>query len=442
MRKTVISYLFLFFMFKTSAAPLEVDVTEGKIEPLPVAITKFYSLSSKGEQLSDNIFKVVVNNLNNSGLFKAIPNEAFLQSSKEVYLQPLFSDWKIIDANLILSGKISLKDNVIEIEFKLWDVYKEKLLVSKKIANVPLNNWRITSHIISNIIYESVTNEKGYFDTKIVYIHEKIEKNRKKKRIAVMDYDGENHTFLTAGKNLVLTPRFAPNGKEIVYLSYQNNKPSVYRINLKTGRKQVIGNFQGMSFAPRFSPDGTSIIFSLTEKGGSNIFLINLNSREKNKLTFNKYINTSPSFSPDGKQIVFSSDRAGKQNLYVKDIKNKNNPLRISYGKGNYATPVWSPRGDYIAFTKSYKGSFFIGLIKSNGKDERIVAKGYLTDSPTWSPNGRTLAYYKVIKNKDGKLESKLFSIDVTGNLEKEIITPGNASDPNWGPSLTFKKSK
>ncbi len=442
MKKIIALYIYFLIFSSISAAPLEIDVTDGKIEPLPIAITNFNFTSLKEKAISNKMHEVISNNLNGCGLFKTISNEAFLQTSKEVFLQPLFADWRIIDANLVLSGKINIKERKLEIKFKIWDVYKEKLLISKKIANVSLDNWRVLSHIISNMIYESVTGERGYFDTKIVYIHEKMIKEKKQKRIALMDYDGQNHLFLTSGENLVLTPRFSPNGKEVVYLSYKNNKPSVYRLNIKSKKKEILGKFEGMSFAPRFSPDGSNIIFSLTEKGGSNIYLLKLKNKKTLKITKNKYINTSPSFSPDGTKIVFSSDRAGKQNIYIKSIKSNDKSLRISYGKGNYATPVWSPRGDYIAFTKSYKKEFLIGLIKSNGKGERIISKGYLTEGPTWSPNGRTLAFYKVIKNNDGTLKSKLYSIDVTGNLEKEISTPGNASDPDWGPSLKINNPK
>lgn len=442
MKIILIIYFYLFFYFFALGTPLEINVTDGKIEPLPVAITKFNFDNIKEQNVSIKMHEVILNNLNNSGLFKTIPDNAFLQSSKEVFLQPIFADWRIIDANLILSGQIKMQDTTLNIKFKLWDVYEEKLLVSKKITNVSKNKWRVLSHIISNIIYESVTGEKGYFDTKIVYIHEDVIDKVKQKRIALMDYDGKNHKYLTAGINLVLTPRFAPNGKEIVFLSYENNRPSVYRLNIRSKKKEILGNFEGMSFAPRFSPDGRNIIFALTEKGRSNIFLYNLEDKATTKITQNKYINISPSFSPDGKKIVFSSDRAGKQNLYIKNIKGKKKSTRITYGQGNYATPVWSPRGDYIAFTKSLNKEFLIGLIKTDGKNERIISKGYLTEGPSWSPNGRTLAYYKIIKSKNGNMKSKLFSIDVTGNLEKEILTPGNASDPDWGPSIKLSTSK
>ena len=254
-----------------------------------------------------------------------------------------------------------------------------------------------------------------------------------------MDYDGFNHTILTDGSNLVLTPRFSPDGKNIVFLQFKDDKASVYLMNLKNKKITILGDYLGMSFAPRFSPNGRRIVFSLAQKGKSNIFIQDVNNKNKFQITDNRHINTSPYFSPDGKRIVFSSDRAGKQNLYIKKIDNKSGKAeRITFGKGNYATPVWSPRGDYIAFTKSLKKSFFIGLIKADGKGERLISEGYLTDGPTWSPNGRTLAFFKTVKDKNNKYKSKLFTIDITGNLEKVLETPFEASDPDWGPSIKY----
>ncbi len=433
-------FLLLFFIlnFKLNSEPIEINVTDGKIEPLPIAVTKFNYLSSKEKQLSISILEVIKNNLNNSGLFKTISRKAFLQNEEEIFLQPVFGDWRLIDANLIVSGEIKNNNGVLNIRIKLWDVYREKLILSKKISGVPSKKWRLLSHLISNMVYERVTGEKGYFDTKIVYVAEEGSFKNKKRRIAMMDYDGQNHKFLTDGKDLVLTPRFSPDGKNIVFLSYKKNKPNVFLLNLNTRNIKKIGNFQGMSFAPRFSPKGNRIIFSLTKKGSSNIFILNFSSNKIIQLTDNKYINTSPSFAPDSDQIVFSSDRAGKQNIYIYSLKLKNKkPKRISFGEGNYATPVWSPRGDYIAFTKSYGKKFYIGLIKSDGSGERIISEGYLVEGPSWSPNGRTLSFYKIIK-KNNLQESKLFTIDITGNLEKELLTPFDASDPDWGPTMGY----
>ncbi len=418
---------------------VEIDVTEGKIEPLPIAVVKFNYDNINEENYSSKILTIISSNLKNTGLFKILSNKSFLQSENEVFFQPVFSDWRLIDANFIISGKVKYDKDLLSVNLKLWDVYQEKLIINKNISGVLKSDWRVLSHIISNLIYEKITGEKGYFDTKLVYVAEEGTDVKKIKKLAIMDYDGNNHQFLTDGEELVLTPRFSPDGKNIVFLKYQNNKASVYLMNIKSRNTKILGNFSGMSFAPRFAPNGKEIIFSLTDRGKSNIFLQNLENKKKSQITNNKYINTSPYFSPDGKYIVFSSDRAGKQNLYIKNIENKMSKVeRITYGRGNYATPVWSPRGDYIAFTKSYRKKFFIGLIKTNGKGERLISEGYLTDGPTWSPNGRTLAFFKTVKKKNRKLETKLFTIDITGNLEQVLVTPYQASDPDWGPSIKY----
>ena len=431
--------IFIFFIKSLLAAPLEIDITKGVIEPIPIAITKFNYESVKEKILSNNIFEVISNDLNSSGLFRKISNKAFLQNEEEVFFQPLFKDWSLIDANLIISGKIKINGEKLFVNIKLWDVYREKLILSKKIEGKNNKNWRVLAHIVSNLIYERITGEKGYFDTRLVYIAEKKNANNITKKIAIMDYDGKNHEYLTNGQNLVITPRFSPDGKKIAYLSFSKKKPTVYLLDIITKKEKTLGDFSGMSFAPRFSPDGKKITFSLTKKGSSNIFVQDLNNNDIIQITKNRHINTSPSFSPDNKSLVFSSDRSGKQNLYIKKVDNnmREKAKRISYGEGNYATPAWSPRGDYIAFTKTYRNEFYIGLIKQDGSGERIISKGYLTESPSWSPNGRTLVFNKITK-KNNRLISSIFTIDITGNLEKKIVTPDEASDPDWGPSINY----
>ena len=314
------SLLFLFFLKTLYSDPIEIDVTKGTIEPLPIAITKFNYKSIKEKIISQQIYEIVSNDLTNSGLFRKISNNAFLQDEGEVFFQPSFRDWSLIDANLIVSGKIKLNNEKLLINIKLWDVYREKLILSKKVEVVNDNNIRVLAHIISNLVYQRVTGEKGYFDTRLVYIAEEKTANNISKRIAIMDYDGNNHEYLTNGKNIVITPRFSPDGKKIAYLSFSNKKPTVFLLDLDTKKEKTLGNFSGMSFAPRFSPDSKKIIFSLTKRGSSNIFIQKLSNNETIQITNNRHINTSPSFSPDNKWIVFSSDRSGKQNLYIKKI--------------------------------------------------------------------------------------------------------------------------
>ena len=163
---------------------------------------------------------------------------------------------------------------------------------------------------------------------------------------------------------------------------------------------------------------------------------MNLSNLEMNQLTYYEGIDTAPSYSPDGKYITFESDRSGSQKIYIMELKSKK-IKRISFGKGKYATPVWSPRGDLIAFTKFQGGEFYIGVMYTDGKGERVVYKSYLVEGPTWSPNGRVLAFYSQSKIKKGKISApKIKLIDLTGVNLREMITPSDASDPAWSGLL------
>ena len=416
--------------------PLQIDIMGGNIQAMPIAVSYFATdEDTKKLNLYKSIPNLISNNLINSGLFKLLDRDAYMQSPEQLINQPKFRDWRIIDAQALISGKISKKSNdKISVSIELWDVYGEKRMFGLSLSS-KTKSWRRISHIISDKIYERLTGEEGYFDTRILYVSESGSQKNKIKRLAIMDQDGGNHKYLTDGKSLVLTPRFSPNQQLITFFSYSGVnaglKPSVYLYNLTNGKIEILGEFPGMSFAPRFSPDGKDLIMSLAENGSTNIYMMNLNSRKTKQLTEGRYIDTSPSFSPDGEKIVFNSDRSGGQHLYIMK-KNGKNPKRISFGRGSYATPVWSPRGDYIAFTKFTRGRFFIGLMRPDGSEERLIAEGYLTEGPTWAPGGRVLSFFRQIPQKDGSMKTRLFVIDITGYRERELNTPEDASDPAW----------
>ena len=418
--------------------PLQIDIMGGNIQAMPIAIS-YFSIENdlKELKLQNNIPNLIADNLVNSGLFKLLNRDAYMQNPEQLKSSPKFRDWRIIDAQALITGKISKKlDNKIKVSVELWDIYGEKRMFGISLSS-KIKSWRRIAHIISDKIYERLTGEEGYFDTRIVYVSESGSQKDRKKRLAIMDQDGANHQYLTDGNSLVLTPRFSPTQQQITFFSYRGVnrgiKPSVYLYNLLTGKIEILGEFPGMSFSPRFSPDGLDLIMSLAQNGSTNIHVMNLKDRKTKQLTKTMAIDTSPSFSPDGKKIVFNSDRSGGQHLYIMD-KNGNNPIRISYGRGSYATPVWSPRGDYIAFTKFTSFGFFIGLMHPDGSGERLIAEGYLTEGPTWAPGGRVLSFFRQTPQKDGSMKTRLFIIDITGNREKELITPEDASDPAWSP--------
>ncbi len=416
-------------------AVLEIDITRGNVDPLPIAISGFFASGPETQRIAADIPKVITNNLERSGLFRPLDPQAFIQSPEAMQVRPRFSDWRVINAQALVTGRVQLeKDGRLRTEFRLWDVIAEQQMTGLVYFTTP-DNWRRVSHLISDAIYKRLTGEDGYFDTRIVYVSESGPKNRRIKRLAIMDQDTENHRFLTDGKYLVLTPRFSPTTQEITYLSYFKNKPRVYLYNIDTGQQEVLGDFPGMTFAPRFSPDGNKVIMSMARDGNSDIFVMDLRTRVITQLTKHPAIDTSPSYSPDGRRIVFNSDRGGSQQLYVMDADG-GNVKRISFGKGRFATPVWSPRGDLIAFTRMYKGRFFIGVMRPDGSGERLLTESFLDEGPTWAPNGRVLMFFRQTpsdeKGRGGR--TRLWSIDLTGYNEREIVTPVDASDPAWSP--------
>jgi TolB protein len=292
--------------------------------------------------------------------------------------------------------------------------------------------WRRIAHKISDAIYKRVTGEEGYFDTKIVYVSQVGPSKKRVKRLAIMDQDGAGHRYLTSGQSIVLTPRFAPNLHQITYLDFQSGRPRVWIMNTGTQKKELVGNFPGMTFAPRFSPDGQNMVMSFAKDGNTSLYAFNLATREAKRLTSGPVIDTSPSYSPDGSQICFNSDRGGRTQIYVMD-KDGGNAQRISFGDGSYRTPVWSPRGDLIAFTKITDGAFYIGVMKPDGSGERLLAKGWVVEDPCWSPNGRVLMFTR--QDRSGG-SSRVYTIDLTGNNERLVETPTDGAGASWSPLI------
>jgi len=415
----------------------KITITEGSIEPTPIAIADFTGPDGLPSDLGRTISEIIANDLADSGMFRNEESAALIPPPSAPSIRPDFSEWEPLGVKALLVGSATRNANgMVEVVFILWDVVTQREIVAGD-GETPTGGIRRISHQIADLVFESWTGDKGYFDTRIVYVEESGPVDRRVKRLAIMDQDGHNHTYLTNGKSLVLTPRFSPQVQEIAYLDYFNDNPNVYLMDVSSGKSELLGTFPGMTFAPRFSFDGKKLIMSMAKNGLTDIFEMNLSTQQMRQLTKSPSIDTSPSYSPDGRQIVFNSDRAGTQQIYVMD-SNGRNVRRISYGNGRYATPVWSPRGDIIAFTKMYNGQFYIGVMNTDGSGERLLAKGFLVEAPTWAPNGRVLMYFKQNPTADDGSggETYLYRIDITGFNERRIVTPSFASDPAWSPRL------
>jgi TolB protein len=413
-------------------AVVELNITQGNIQPMPIAIPDFAGDGSIDAKSAREISDVVSNDLKSSGLFLPIDPAAFIEKGLDVARAPRFEDWRPINAQALVVGRIGNSDGKLRAEFRLWDVLSGKQLAGEQFFTRASEARRV-GHIIADVIYERITGEKGYFDTRVVFVDESGPKDKRVKRLAIMDQDGYNVRLLTTGKDLVLTPRFSPSTQEITYMSFAGDDPKVYLLNIETGQKEIVGTFPGMTFAPRFSPDGQRIVMSLEQAGAANIYAMDLRSRRTTQLTNSQAINTSPCYAPDGRQIVFQSDRDGSQQIYVMNA-NGSNQHRISSGGGSYSTPVWSPRGDLIAFTKQAGGQFLIGVMKPDGSGERVLTEGFHNEGPTWAPNGRVLMFFRESPGASGG--PRLFSIDLTGYNERLVATPSFGSDPAWSPLI------
>ncbi len=427
--RLLVAALIMMLLAVPAFAVVEIDITKGNVEPLPVAVAQF---SGSAVDLSDQIARVIESDLRNSGLFRPIERAAFLDKNTNPDVLPNFGNWQVLATQALVIGSIDKEaGGRLKARFRLWDVFSADQLAGEQYV-VEREDWRRIAHMIADEVYRRLTGESGYFDTRIVFVAESGPKTKRIKRLAIMDQDGANLRYLTDGRYLVLTPRFSPTSQEITYISYEDGQPKVYLLHLETGQRELVSDYPGMNFSPRFSPDGRKVIMSLPQDTYSNIFTMDLGSRKATRITNTIHIDVSPSYSPDGGRIVFTSNRGGRPQLYVSGADG-GNPQRISFGTGSYSTPVWSPRGDLIAFTKQLgSDKFQIGVMKPDGSGERILAEDYLIEGPTWSPNGRVLMFFR--EARVATSGPKLASVDLTGYNERAIPTETFASDPAWSP--------
>jgi TolB protein len=407
-------------------AQLRVDITRGNVEPVPIAVSRFAGSAPGREDLGSAIADVVAANLQGSGLFRVIDRAAYIQSADELRDVPRFADWRQINAQALVAGTVAPGPQGVAVEFRLWDVFAGSQLRGLRFDS-SADQWRRIAHKISDVVYERMTGERGYFDSRIVYISETGPAARRVKRVAIMDQDGANHRFLTDGSNLVLTPQISPDGRRIAFIEYRGTQPRVYLGELTGGPTRPLLDLDGLTFSPRFSPDGGTILVTVAARGNSDIFAVPAAGGPARRLTDSPAIDTSPTFSPDGAEICFNSDRGGTPQLYVMS-RNGGTARRISYGQGRYGSPAWSPRGDFIAFTNIKGGNFHIGVMRPDGSDERLITRSPLDQSPCWSPNGRIILFTREAPGGS----SRLMTIDLTGYNERTVPTPLDASDPDW----------
>ncbi len=421
-------------MVRAQNAPTRIIITEGEIQPMPIAVPVFVDEGGAGN-LARDLSRVVTSDLDGTGLFRTIGQEAYIGRIQGFDGAIGYEDWRAINAQVLVVGAVSAAGDRITVKFRAYDIANGQQFdgAGMQFAGTKAG-WRRMAHKVADVVYSTLTGEGPYFDSRVVYVAESGPKNARLKRLAVMDYDGANVQYLTDSSSIVLAPRFSPSGDRLLYTSYETGFPRITLLNLSNLKRQTLAEQPGtMTFAPRFSPDGGSVVFSLERGGNTDIYKMNLGSGQTQQLTNAPSIETAPCFSPDGSKICFESDRTGGSQIYIMGAGGGEGQ-RISGGAGRNGTPVWSPRGDLIAYTKQNQGRFHICAMRTDGSEEKLLTSSFLDEGPTWSPNGRVIMFTR--EGEGGSGQASLWSVDITGRNLKQIPTEGAASDPAWSPLL------
>lgn len=415
--------------------PLKIEITQGVIEPLPVAVPDFIVETAQASEFAKQISDVIAADLVGTGLFREVPDSAYISKITSFESPVQYADWKAINVQGLVTGAVSVDaGGNLSVKFRVFDVFNDGQLGSGMQLGGSTNSWRRIAHKVADVVYSRITGEGAYFDSRVVFVSETGSKQARQKRLAVMDYDGANVQYLTDASAIVLAPRFSPTGDRVLYTSYESGFPQIMMLDVGTvTRRRLPVPTESMSFAPRFSPDGRSVVYSVATGSNTDLYRMDIASGQVARLTNTPAIETAPSFSPDGSKIVFESDRSGTQQIYIMDAAG-GDAKRISFGQGRYGTPVWSPRGDLVAFTKQANGRFHIGVMRTDGSEERLLTASFLDEGPTWAPNGRVIMFTRETQGATG--ESALYSVDISGRNLRRVPTNSGASDPAWSPLL------
>ncbi len=405
------------------APPVEVEVVGGQNSQLTVAVP-----AMPGQAIGRGIAEVIASDLRATGAITPIGPGGIGTYGQAQAASPAYGEWRGAGAGALVSGYVEPRaDGRVTLACYLHDVTAGRMLANQGFT-VAQSDWRRAAHKCADLVYSRLTGQGAFLDTRIVYVAESGPKTNRTKRIAIMDSDGSNHRYLTAGRATVTMPRFSPRGDRLVYTGTLARKPRVFVLDIASGRERLLVPGGQITFAPRFSPDGRRIIFSWANNGNTDIYVVDADGGTPRRLTSAPGADTSPSYSPDGSRIVFESDRGGTQQLYVMNADGSGQ-RRISFGGGRYASPVWSPRGDLIAFTR-IAGSFNIGVMSPSGGGARILTNGWQDEGPSWAPNGQFVMFNRIARGGG----STLYAVPINGGTARRMPTPQDGSDPSWSP--------
>lgn len=429
MKKFVVLLLMLTGLMMTPAkAVLTIEITQGVDAGIPIAIVPF---SWRGTPVpGESMTNVIEADLTRSGRFESIPRSDFLQqphNDKEVR----FKDWRLIKADALVVGSIEQMSNgQYDVKFQLLDVFKGRVLTGYRYT-VDSSKLRNVAHLISDIIYEKLTGEKGAFNTKIAYVT--VERTNKGKRylLQVADSDGFNPQTILNSHQPLMSAAWSPDAKKLAYVSFEKRRSMIYLQRLSDGKRENIASFKGINSAPAFSPDGSKLAFVSSKDGNTEIYVLDLRSRAIRRLTNHHGIDTEPSWLPNGRGLVFTSSRSGQPQIYQMNADGSS-VQRLTYSGKYNARPSVSGDGKLMTMISRAKGKYHVAVMDLRTKEVIPLTDTLLDESPSFAPNGRMVLY---ATEKGGK--GVLAAVSADGRVRQSLrFLQGDVREPAWSPYL------
>lgn len=413
-----------------AAAEKNIMVTSGADRAIPIAVAPFGWQG--GTVLPEDLAEIIGKDLRNSGLYEPIARQNMISQPTQAS-EVIYRDWKALNAQYLLVGSVVPSGARLQIQFALFNVATEQQVFTGTVGG-STDQLRDMAHYISDQVFEKLTGIKGAFSTRMLYVTaERFSVNNTRYTLQRSDYDGARAVTLLQSREPILSPRFAPDGKRIAYVSFEQKRPRIFVQHIDTGRREQITNFEGLNGAPAWSPTGDRLAFVLSKDGNPELYVMTLASRKLQRVTNHYGIDTEPFWGADGKTIYFTSDRAGKPQIYKTDI-NSGAVERVTF-KGNYnANPKLSADEKTLVMIHRQEGftNFKVAAQDLQRGGLRILSDTSLDESPTVAPNG-TMVIYATRQQGRGVL----ILASINGRVKLPIPTAqGEIREPAWSPYL------